>query len=103
MSKPPCQRFHGNRFEHLQGQALSPVQLMVLRMLTAGLNSQEVADSLGCSKRAVDQQRQKILAKSGSSSLVQLGAWAERRGYAVLSDFSSSISRPDASYLGNTR
>jgi DNA-binding NarL/FixJ family response regulator len=59
---------------------LSPRQLMVLRLMAAGLSNREIAASLAISERTVKFHVTAILNKLGADNRTQAVAMADRRG-----------------------
>ena len=60
---------------------LTPREIEVLRLLCAGRTVREVALALDISIRTAEQHRTNLANKTGCSTGIELGAWAERNGY----------------------
>lgn len=83
MSQPSISlpnRYQGLRYAGLRGRPLTKIQVEILQLLCDGKLTKHIAATVHRSERAISQQRQKILSKTGCTSLVQLGVWAARRG-----------------------
>lgn len=61
-------------------QQLSPRELDVLRLISAGLGNAEIASTLGISPRTVKNHVSNLLAKLGLPSRVQAAVYAVRQG-----------------------
>ncbi|MEZ4720805.1 MAG: response regulator transcription factor [Flavobacteriales bacterium] len=57
-------------------------EIQVLRLVSQGLNSQEVAEMLHISIHTVNSHRKALLRKSKCKTPVELIAWAKEQGYA---------------------
>lgn len=63
---------------------LTPRERDVLRLVSAGLNTKEVADELGISDKTVHALRSRLLKKLNIQSVAELTKYAIRRGFAAL-------------------
>lgn len=61
--------------------SLSAREMEILKLLTGGLNSKQIALQLSISKNTVDTHRRRIFDKVGCNSLVDLTRYAIRNGY----------------------
>ncbi|TAJ18932.1 MAG: response regulator [Planctomycetota bacterium] len=62
--------------------SLTPLELEILRHVSGGLASKEIAAKLGRSKRTIDYHRATILRRSGARSMASLVGELARRGSA---------------------
>ena len=62
------------------GEALTPREIDVLKLLVRGNTNHQVADALGLSVRTVDGHRANLIAKLGVASRVELVRYAEEHG-----------------------
>jgi DNA-binding NarL/FixJ family response regulator len=61
-------------------EALSPRELQVLRLVASGLSLKEIADQLSLGEKTISTYRQRIAAKLGVSTNVELTRYALRNG-----------------------
>jgi DNA-binding CsgD family transcriptional regulator len=59
---------------------LTPREREVLTLIAEAYTSDQIADSLGISRRTVDHHRSNLLAKLGMHNRVELTRYAIRRG-----------------------
>ena len=64
--------------------ALSPRELDVVRLLIAGHNNHEIAQSLGLSQRTVHAHLSNAMRKTGTTTRTQLAVYALRAGLVPL-------------------
>lgn len=69
-----------------RGSAVSDRDRDIIALLCRGLSNKQIAEALGTAISTVQNQRLAIMDRSGCSSAVQLGVWAERNGYAPRSE-----------------
>lgn len=62
------------------GRKLTAKQLEVLKLLSEGLSSQEIAVKLENSKKTIDNIRNQALIITGSKNVAQMISWGFRNG-----------------------
>jgi len=60
---------------------LTMKEIEIVKHISEGLTSKEIADKLFLSPRTVETHRHNILKKLGLSNAAQLSTWAKDKGY----------------------
>ena len=66
--------------EELPGDALTPRELEVVKLVAEAYTSEQIAQHLGLSRKTVDRHRENVLAKLGMRDRVELTRYAIKRG-----------------------